>query len=290
VLTNIQLDDGTTWGKYKLPAYVRGSISWIGSRYAYCGPRCTNFTVYQATDSSEIKAPSLFTCESTLSNVINDDPTLFYRIRDEDRDHLYTNDEFARIAAGAIAWTGYTMNEWWSRQTRHYLRGSKWSPYHMVTKDEVEELLSRFTISAIAAFDDHGIRYQVPKQYTLPTQGQQLTVDWAWILGLLGAICVIQFLALIGLLAFANKTIIRDESFFSLAMLLSPVTSKIGKEGMNMSGEEIKKHKNLQWRRIRYDYREGDKQKGEPNKVDIFWQGKDMPESRRSWASGAYYS
>jgi hypothetical protein len=29
----------------------------------------------------------------------------------------------------------------------------------MVDKKEVEDLLARFTIGAIAAFDDHGIRY-----------------------------------------------------------------------------------------------------------------------------------
>jgi hypothetical protein len=204
----------------------------------------------------------------------------------EDKSHIYGNDEFARIASGAMAWTGYTLNNWEDRSTRSYLRGSKWSPYRIVTKDEVEDLLSRYTIGAIAAFDDHGLRYDVQHQRTRPVQGQQLTVDWAWVLGLLGAICLIQFVALMCLMAFANKSIIRDESFFSLAMLLRPVVNRIGKEGMNMSGEEIKNHPKLLWKRIRYDYREGTS--GEPNQVDIFFEGKDMRETRRSWVSGLY--
>jgi hypothetical protein len=253
--------------------------------YNYCGPRCTNFTVFQDSDFDKIKHNSLFLCNSTLSHVTGGD-TDFTSISDEDKKHLYSNDDFARIASGSIAWTGLTMNGWEDRSTRSYLRGSKWSPYKEVTKEDVEDLLARFTIGSIAAFDDHGLFYTVQNQYTKPVQGQQLAVDWAWVLGLLGGILVIQASALIALIAFANKSIIRDESFFSLAMLLSPVINKIGREGMNLSGDEIKTHPKLLWRKIRYDYREG--KEGAPNQVDIFFQGKDMSESRRSWASGVY--
>lgn len=156
----------------------------------------------------------------------------------------------------------------------------------MLGAREIEELLARFTIGAVAAFDDHGIRYNVTNQNSRPVQGQQLQVDWPYVLGLLGGICVIQLASLIALVAFANKSIIRDESFFSLAMLLSPVVNKIGKAGMNLSGDEIKAHPKLLWKRIQYNYREG--KNGEPNQVDIFFQGKDDAESRRSWAPGMY--
>lgn len=124
-------------------------------------------------------------------------------------------------------------------------------------------------------------------QYAVPTQGQQLNVDWPYVLGLLGGICLIQFAALICLSAFGNKSVVRDESFMSMAMLLKPVMDRIpGKTGMNLSGDEIKNHRKLLWKRIRYDYREG--KNGEPNQVDIFFQGRDDAESRRSWAPGVY--
>ncbi|KAF2264481.1 hypothetical protein CC78DRAFT_544008 [Lojkania enalia] len=277
--------NGDDWDKYYLPSYVRGSISWIGSVSANCGPRCTNLTVYQTKDSRDIKNPSLFLCNSTVSEVTGGEEA-FSSLQEKDKSHIFGTDEFARIASGAIAWTGYTMNSWRSRQTRVYLRGSKWSPYEIVRKEQIEDLIARFTIGAIAAFDDHGIRYVVPEQNTRPVQGQRLTVDWGWVLGLLGGICIIQLGALLALLALANKSIIRDESFFSLAMLLSPVVNRIGKEGMNMSGEEIKQHRKLMWKRIRYDYREG--KEGEPHQVDIFFQGRDMAETRRSWVNGQY--
>ncbi|KAF2255594.1 hypothetical protein BU26DRAFT_526303 [Trematosphaeria pertusa] len=278
-------EEGKDWEHYLLPQRTTGSITWIGSTYAFCGPRCTNFTVFQDSDNADIKYPSLFLCNSTLSHITGGESD-FTNLADSDKEHIYGNDDFARIAAGSMAWTGYALNGWDDRQTRSYLRGSKWSPYRIISKDDVEDLLSRFTIGAVAAFDDHGIRYTVKNQNSRPMQGQQLTVDWPYVLGLLGGICFIQLAALVCLIAFGNKSIIRDESFFSLAMLLSPVVNRIGRVGMNLSGDEIKMHPKLLWKRIRYDYREG--KNGEPNQVDIFFQGRDDAEVRRSWAPGVY--
>jgi len=299
-------------------------LSWIGSKWEACGPRCTFFYVYQQKDAEQVPRDVFFLCNNTIS-AIEGGQNDFENLKDEDKSHLYSNDEFARIAAGAIAWTGYDLNNWTDRQTRSYLRSSKWSPYPTVSKTQVETLLARYSIGAIAAFgtqpqgtnsmyldfktslvsclafpqtfrkqadfvtqslDDHGLRYEVANQKTRPVQGQQLQVDWIWVLSLLGAICLIQFVALVLLVSFANKSIIRDESAFSLAMLLSPVVNRIGKEGMNLSGDEIKNHAKLRWKKIRYDYREG--ANGEPNQVDIFFQGKDTFDSRRSWTPGIY--
>jgi hypothetical protein len=278
---------GQSWMKYGIPEQAGGSATWIASFYSYCGSRCTNFTVLQNPDSHVINKTSLFLCNSTLSPVTkangkNDIVTL----TPEDDAAVYGNDDFARIAAGAIGWTGIPWNNWDDRQTRSYSQGSSWSPAKELTKEEVENLLMRFTIGAVAAFDDHGIRYNLTNQHSRPSLGQQLDVDWFWIWVILGGICGIQLVALILLVTFANRTIVRDESFLSMAMLLSPVVSRIGRAGMNLSGDEIKDHPKLKWKKIRYDYREG--KNGEPNQVDIFFEGKDKKEGRKSWAPGAY--
>jgi hypothetical protein len=233
----------------------------------------------------EIPHDTLLVCNSTLDAVTGGEED-FQNLRDEDRRAIYGTDEFARIAAGSIAWTGAVFNGWDDRSTRSYLKGSKWSPHESITKDIAEDLLARFTIGAIASFDDHGVRHEVPNQHCKPIQGAILDVDWLWILSLLLAIIVIQLSGQIALLIFANKTIIRDDSFISLAMLLRPVVNRIGKEGMNMTGDEIKQHPRLLFKRIRYDYREG--KNGEPNQVDIFFEGKDMKEARKSWTPGMY--
>ncbi|KAF2447650.1 hypothetical protein P171DRAFT_452865 [Karstenula rhodostoma CBS 690.94] len=285
-------EDGKEYDYYWLPEYTNGGcLNWIGSTFESCGPRCTNMTIYQETTELtmhevNIKTSSLFLCTSTVSEVEGDSPE-FKNLSDEDKKHLKGSDEFARIAAGSIAWSGWYPALYTDRQIRSYLRGSKWSPNKVVNKTDVEELLARYTIGAIAAFDDHGERYKVMNQYAVPTQGQQLKVDWPYVLGLLGGICTIQFAALICLLAFGNKSVVRDESFMSMAMILKPVMDRIpGKTGMNLSGDEIKNHPKLLWKRIRYDYREG--KNGEPNQVDIFFQGRDDAQSRRSWAPGVY--
>jgi hypothetical protein len=278
---------GRDWDKYQIPEQAAGAVTWIASVQAHCGSRCTNFTVLQDRDNTTIKEPSLFLCNSTLLNVTKANGKLDIVTHTEDDDlSVYGSDEFARTAAGAIGWTGIAWNGWEDRQSRSYMQGSKWSPAHVVTTEDVENMLMRFTIGAVAAFDDHGIRYNITNQHNCPTQGQQIDVDWIYIFSILGGICGIQFFALCLLVMFANRTIVRDESFFSMAMLLSPVVAKIGRSGMNLSGDEIKEHPKLQWKKIRYDYREG--KNGDPNQVDIFFEGKDKKEGRKSWAAGSY--
>jgi hypothetical protein len=278
---------GKKWTDYDIPEQASGTITWIASVEAHCGPRCTNFTVLQTNDTDTIKQTSLFLCNSTVPELTKSNGKVDITTYTTDDEHaVYGNDNFARIAAGAIGWTGIPWNNWEDRQTRSYSQGSKWSPAKTVNATDVEHILMRFTVGAIAAFDDHGLRYNLTNQRTRPTQGQQLDVDWPWILAILCGICGIQLLALCLLVLFANRTIVRDESFFSMAMLLNPVVARLGRAGMNLSGEEIKAHPKLKWKKIRYDYREG--KGGEPNQVDIFFEGRDQKEGRKSWAQGSY--
>ena len=278
------------FGRYYLPERIDGAMTWIAAVPEFCGSRCTNFTVLQSNDSSVIEKPALFVCNSTVSEVIvakgeegNRDIILH---NDRDKAAFVGTDKFARIAAGAVGWTGVQANGWIDREFRSYTQGSKWSPAHPVGAHEVEALLMRFSVGAIGAFDDHGMRFNMSGQHARPIQGQQLEVDWPYIVCILGSICLIQVLALGCLLVFANRAVVRDNSLFSIAMLLSPVVGRIGKAGMNMSGDEIKEHPKLRWKKIRYDYREG--ADGEPNQVDIFFEGRDSREGRKSWAAGVY--
>jgi hypothetical protein len=275
------------WDKFVIFEFAPGSITWMPSVWEYCGPRCTNFVVMQYGLTKRVTNTTLFLCNSTVDAVTHatakDD---IITLTHNDTAAVYGNDDFARTAAGAIGWTGIPWYGRRDRQSRSYSLGSKWSPAENMTAARIEDLLMRFTIGAIAAFDDHGIRYHIPGQFVVPSQGQQLDVDWPYIFAILGGICFIQFSALCLLVLFANRTIVRDDSFFSMAMLLSPVVGRIGAKGMTLSGEEIKDHPKLRWKKIRYDYREGED--GKPNLVDIFFEGKDQRESRRSWAPGSY--
>jgi hypothetical protein len=102
-------------------------------------------------DNATIAASSLFLCNSTVSEVNSEGGSPgFENLSEEDKKHIRGTDEFARIAAGSIAWTGWFPAYYEDRQIRSYLRGSKWSPNKIVTKTDVEELLARYTIGAIA--------------------------------------------------------------------------------------------------------------------------------------------
>ncbi|KAF3043491.1 hypothetical protein E8E12_009650 [Didymella heteroderae] len=284
-----RLHGETNFTDYYLPQYAVGALTWIADVDPLCGPRCTTFTVVQPEYKPDgITKTSLFLCNSTVSEVNKgSNKHDITNLSKTDYDKVFGNDEWARIASGSLGWTGVPQQGWESQQWRIYTQGSKWSPQSNMNESAVADLLMRFTIGAVAAFDDHGLRYNITNQKVVPTPGQQLNVDWSYILSILGGICGIQLIALCCLLIFANRTIVRDESYFSVAMLLSPVIGRLGSEGgMNMSGDEIKHHPKLQFKKIQYSYREG--KNGEPNQVDILWEGRDSRESRKSWAAGVY--
>lgn len=283
-----RLHESQEWTTYWLPEHANGAITWIAAVDEYCGARCTNFTIVQPRlGHSNITKTSLFLCNSTVSQVEKEpdkhDITISNRA---DMDAVFGTDDFARTASGAMAWKGLGTKGWDDVQFRTYTQGSDFSPWHIMNSSSVADILMRFTIGAIAAFDDHGIRHNITG--IVPAPGQQLDVDWSYMLCILGGICGIQLAALCCLLLFANRTIVRDESYFSVAMLLSPVVGRIGREGggMNMSGEEIKEHPKLRYEKIQYSYREG--KDGGPHQVDILWAGRDSRESRKSWAAGVY--
>lgn len=197
----------------------------------------------------------MFMCNSTIEPITSSNPNEFTNLNETQKVSISSTDEFARVAAGAIGWSGYFENRTRDYQTQVYMSGLKFSPYEVMVPPRVAWTLSRFAIGAIAAFDNTGDRITIPDQSIRPVQGQILNPDWSRILIILGWILFIQLCALIALLALANKSIIRDESFFSLAMLLSPVIDKLNKEEcMNLSGEQIFEQPILDGRRIRYDY------------------------------------
>ncbi|KAF2804886.1 uncharacterized protein BDZ99DRAFT_490981 [Mytilinidion resinicola] len=283
---NATLDNGN-WQKIEVPQWVQGGVTWVASHEAFCGPRCTNLTVYQHPNDIEVFSAALFLCNNTLDHVL-DGGSDFSHLSDEDWKHINGTDEFARIGAGAIAWTGYSMSGHDLFQWQGYLGrgGSKWSPPHQVNRTEIEGLLSQFTIGSLAALDDHGPAYIVLNQNSRPVQGQQLNVDWGYILGILGSILAIQLGALVLLLTFANKGKILDESFFSIAMLLRPVMDRLGESGRGLSGSEIMSHPIVRNQWIKYGYH--DEAEGVDRNELLFASEEASRPRLRAWQPGIY--
>lgn len=198
-------------------------------------------------------------------------------------------DDFAGIAAGAISWSGIADIGFSDRQWRMYPQGTPWSPDHKANTTEIQDIIMRHTIRAIAAFDDHGIPYNIHiNDRNCDKKSQRLNVGWRWIAVILGSIILIQLVALCYLLAIANRTIIRDASHFSTAMLLKPVLKDLDGESevMAMSGAELKSHPKLQGRKIWYDYIEG--RPGEAKEVTVSFEDEIKGHKRKNWGSGEY--
>lgn len=276
-----------------IPAYGKGGITYIGvlspDQNETCGPRCSKIMVYQHPDYVSVNTSSYWECKSTVTNI---KPTKGQSLANIDPTdpQVFGNDKFARVAAGAISWSGISYGGWGNWNWQLYPKGTYGSPTHIVNTSEVEDIIKRFSIGAIAAYDDHGVRHSIHiNNEHCDVNSQRLNVGWRYVTGILGGICLIQFGALCCLLAFANRGIIRDASFFSTAMLLKPVLKLVGDEpgAMTMSGAQLKDHPKLRYRKIRYDYQKG--RNGEPNEVMLAMWPKQGRTSSEKWPSGQYW-
>jgi len=160
-------------------------------------------------------------------------------------------DEQAKIMAGAIGWSGfYYEND--PYEYRMYSSVTKWSPSWQVNTTDVANLISLFAIGGIAAMDSNGPRINVAGWY--PIQSQLVNVDWHWAGAILGVIPLIQFLALLCIIIWANKVIIKDTGYLSTARLLRPIVDRLGPRGCLLTTDEIcEEMKNV---RVTYGYRE----------------------------------
>ncbi|KAH6642688.1 hypothetical protein C7974DRAFT_431087 [Boeremia exigua] len=275
-----------------IPSYGRGMVSWIVLDEEVCGPRCSQITVFQARAeegelAEAVDKHSLWVCENYITDIRKTTNGANHtEIRDKNME-INGTDIFARIGAGAIGWTGISQGRWTDRQFRYYTQGTPWSPPRILDKSDVEEIIMRFSIGAIAAFDDHGIRRNVTiNNETCDDTSQKINVSWRYVSSILGAIGLIQFGALCYLLLRANRSIVRDASFFSTAMLLRPILEVLDDVPgrMAMSGAEIKNHKRLRNRNVRYDYKEV----GHVKQVTVYFEDEFKGHMRKKWPSGDY--
>lgn len=286
-----KLPEQAKFTKWPIPVYGSGLITWTSTLAQTCGPRCTSLTVFQHKGRAEhnVKKSALWYCKNTVSGIENMTPKSNISL-DLSDSRVNSTDEFARTAAGAIGWSGLQYRNWSKWQWRIHAQGTTWSPDVEVDTRAVEHMIMRFTIGAIAAFDDHGVRFNIHVNDEKCDEGsQQLNVGWRYISSMLGAIGLIQLGALCLLLMNANRAIVRDASYFGTAMLLKPVIDVLKDEKgvMAMSGEDIKNHPFLSGRKVRYGYKDGDS--GGPRRITVSFEDEDRVHyHRRKWPSGDY--
>jgi hypothetical protein len=201
-----------------------------------CGPRCASLAALTFLDpaaaSSSDTTGGFYDCEVHISTVIGgNDPA------------HEVPDAVAEIAAGAIAWEGYSLgpDQW---EYVRYPPESPWSSSNPGINDDagtMAQLASRFAIGVIAAKDLYG-----PQTTTTTTAqgnvarfGMLLRVRWNFLLVLLAAILAAQLGMGVAAVIWANAVFCKDDSYISTARLLRPVVERLGQNGCAATGRDI---------------------------------------------------
>jgi hypothetical protein len=223
-----------------------GFTTWMSNTQSHCGPRCTEVWALQAADGVTVLDSTLFKCNNTVAPVIDDSGD--YPVNAAAP--LQMPDEQAKIIAGAIGWSGFYY-DFTPFEFVRYSQATIWSPSSDLNATSVAAYLMEFSMFAVAAMDDHGPRINVMGYSPVPAQ--VVDVEWEWAVIILAVIPAIQMIALAAIIAWANKAIIKDNSFLSTARLLRPLVDKLGPHGCMLTGDQIAEElKNI---KIAYGYR-----------------------------------
>ena len=223
-----------------------GFITYMSNTKSQCGPRCTEVWALQAGDGKIVLDSTLFKCNNTVAQVIDDSGD--YPVVASPPFQM--PDPQAKIIAGAVGWSGFYYNNtpW---EFVRYSQATVWSPNYQVDAPAIAGYLMEFSMFAVSAMDDHGPRINVTG-YT-PVPAQVVDVEWNWAIIILGVIPAIQLVALAAIIAWANKAIIKDNSYLATARLLRPLVDKLGPHGCMLTGDQIAEElKNI---KIAYGYR-----------------------------------
>lgn len=201
--------------------------------------------VYQAADDDLVATSSFFMCDSFVSDVQFDDP-------DNNSSVFAFPDEQAQIWAGAIASTGFEINGD-QRQWQTYSGNTQFSENGPITAFDAQTAISQYAAYGLAAYDTNGVMMNVTASDD-PESSLQLDVEWKWAIAVLALIPSLQFFAYVAVIIWANKAIIKDDSYLSTAKLLQPIVSKIGEGGCILTGDDIARRQEFQSARVAYGF------------------------------------
>ena len=212
---NVTVDIGET---------TAGSTTYVLQDYTSCGGRCATLLVYQAADDFDIINPAFFICKSVVSEIQGQSPS--------DKYVFSLPDLQASIFAGSIGSTGES-----GIQYQMYDSDSEYGSGEPVEADDVKVAISAFSADAIAAMAVNGPQSVVRGQEPVPAL--ELDVQWKFFIPLISIIPFLQLVACLIVINWANKAIIRDDSYLAIAQLYRPVLEKMGQGGCVLTGEDI---------------------------------------------------
>ncbi|KAL9617398.1 MAG: hypothetical protein Q9160_007802 [Pyrenula sp. 1 TL-2023] len=290
--------DGTQNQSVSIREWLPGAVTYFSSTdNEYCGPRCTRVFAFQAqqkedyiNEQLDVSKATLFDCNNTISQVM-DGPL-----------ETYMSDEQARIIAGGIGWTGFNTtntsvgHDLTSQyQYNLYSPESQWSPgENMQAYGEwgAAALIGQFSMYAIAAMDDNSPRLNISTSHQ-PERTERVIVEWKWAIVLLAVIPAIQFTALLAVVLWANKAVIKDDSFLAAARLLKPLVDRLEDTGSVLTGKEIaqaiqERSGNKEDLKFFYGFRPSEGDAHGYKRVDIIEKGQEREKRNRVFEKGYY--
>lgn len=228
---------------------VPGGMTWMGdttSAEERCGSRrCAHVVGFQmAQDSSDPNA-QLSIPSSTIFDCLNE-PTKVLNLPAQYEEYDL-HDEEAFFLAGAIGWMGFSIpgvsGGSMDRSSQYvvYPPDTFWAFNEVPPANgpgSAAALIQDFTAGALTAMDSNAGRVNITSDRQ-PQRASKVDVEWHWTIPLLAGIVALHFLAMVLVILWANKAVIIDDSFLSIAKLLGPTVGKLGEQGSVLRGEEI---------------------------------------------------
>lgn len=238
----------TDHNNVNMSLYVRdfayGCTTYMSDNDPSCGERCARVLVYQAAQEQTsqnqqlaISQNMIFDCNNTIGEITS-------ATKDGEKFTLPSKDP-ARAIAGAIGWTGFLDNlgngSFDNLEYQLFSNDSYWSPPVQLTAEgrfSASRFISQYSIAALAAMDRNGPKVIIADG-DQPQQALIVTVEWGNAAALLAVIVGLQLIFLLVVVFWANKAVIKDDSFLAIAKLLAPTVMTLGEHGSVLRGDEI---------------------------------------------------
>lgn len=252
-----------------------------------CGPRCVEISAFQAEsypdgdldeDDDNVFEGRFFQCNNTVPQV-GDDTMLLSSA-------YLTYDFVGRMLAGAIGWSDNPPISDGKEEYSVYTNSSEIGFFRTPNAADMADQISSFTMGAIAVMDNSAAMYRmIVTGGHQPIAAQQLHVTWRYAGSILSVIPFLHFLALVAVISWANKAIIKDDSHLAIAKVYHTFLNQLGDRGCLLRGDEIVTL--LQNPEVAYGWKTSIEHDGAMH-VDIFEKGRDVPRVEKPFIEGWY--
>lgn len=290
-----------------------GLLAWSKVN-ATCGNRCTSVRAFVTQKNSNDNTAGssrtnfgkaqYFYCRNNISQILSDDgrsPIVpappAYQI----------DDDVARMIAGTIGWSGRDAVNSASSNSFNFVAYDNTSEVALglsrlynqsdsvPSAKNMADFISSSAIKGVVAMDD--TYFGLPRKYVqgaTPTPVQILNVDWRGAGLLLGGITFGQLVGLVLVFALANRAIIKDDSYLSMAKLYWSLLANngFGDKGCMLRRSEIVKNMKNPRTKVIYGYTETEMKTPNGlmvNHLDVFEQGVEERDVFNKFRRDVYY-